>query len=117
MANDYSRFNDGPDTLTIPLSLALTVVTGRLLCDFNDMQGFVSWFVRDSVFTLGLTVASPLVASRILEQHPSLSDVDATGVTPDNWQTWLADQQAEYGAALSVTRGATIPPPPHGAWI
>lgn len=38
----------------------------------------------------------------LLEQHPQLKCVDASGVTPENWQEWLKKQVLYFG-------GETLP--------
>jgi hypothetical protein len=105
------------ETRTFPLGLVLSITTGTLLHPggFGDVHEAVEWFVGEPVLTVGLTVAMPLVAIRVLEQHPQLADIDTSGITRENWAIKLAQWREAYGDSFTCTRGEKIAPPPDAA--
>jgi hypothetical protein len=91
-------------TRDFPLWQVLTVSTGRLLGDIGGLYEVVNHLTGDNISTIGLLAAGPPCKAAVLAQHPQLADVDASGVHPGNWQAWLAEQEAQFGASLPLAR-------------
>ena len=92
-----------------PTPVLLSITTGRLLCDFGDMQECAEFLCDSPVFTHQFA-HKPFVdqlKAAVLAQYPQLN-VNADGVTPDNWQAWLADQSAVLGQSFEIVPMAAI---------
>lgn len=84
------------DEQEFPLGAVLTVTTGRLLVeDMGELYDILNFLTQDNLFTHQLPRAGREARPWILEQHPILGRVDASGVTPENWVAWLAEQRAQ----------------------
>jgi len=89
-----------------PLAFIMSLLTD--ISFGRDSQG--SGGARDTMQFLlagveGLgTAVSTACRKGILEQHPQLAKVDATGVNPTNFMRWLEEQEAEFGKELSLTQ-------------
>jgi len=83
----------------------LSVTTGklvspRLIEGLYDILGFMA---GEPLWTHQLPRVSNEAAPLLLEQHPQLAAVDASKVTAENWEAWLAEQVAHFGKELSVS--------------
>lgn len=76
------------------------MVTPRLMEGLYDICQFMA---GEQVWTHQLPRVMREAAPVILRQHPGLSIVDASSVTPDNWREWLDAQVAAHGAALTIS--------------
>lgn len=99
-------------TRMFALGDVLTITTGRLVSP-RHMEGvydILNFMTDDNLFTHQLPRVSEECKPYLLKQHPQLADVDASVVTTDNWQDWLAEQMVKFGAELSVEK---LPPGDH----
>ncbi len=82
----------------------LSVTTGHLVSPrhMDGIYDILNFMTGDNLFTHQLPRASDECKPHLLEQHPQLNDVDASGVTSENWQKWLDQQVARFGEKLSV---------------
>lgn len=86
------------------ISDILSVTTGRLVST-RHMAGLcdiLNYMTGDDLSTHAIPRAGRECEPFLLEQHPQLKNVDASSVTPDNWQAWLAEQRKTYGDELPV---------------
>ena len=82
----------------------LSVTTERLVSPrhVGGLYDILGYMTGESLFTHQLPRAGRACAPALLAQHPTLADVDASGVTADNWSEWLAEQVARFGETLPV---------------
>lgn len=97
-------------TESFSLGAVLSITTGVLLCPMDDVYRILNFMTGDSLFTHQIPRASRECAPYLLNQFPALANVDASGVTPENWQTWLREQVAKHGDTFAV---APLPPGEH----
>lgn len=90
------------DRRTFTLGQVLSVTTGMLCCEIGGVYEILNYMTRDSLFTHQLPRAMRECGPWLLRQHPALAEVDASGVTPENWRDWLAAQEARFGEMLDV---------------
>ena len=91
-------------TRTFHIGDILSVTTGFLVSP-RHMEGIydiLNFMTQDNLFTHQLPRASDEYRPYLLRQHPQLSDVNASVVTRENWQSWLAERVAEFGEQLPV---------------
>lgn len=82
----------------------LSITTGMLVSP-RGMVGLcdaIEFVAGEPVWTHQIPRVSREAAPAILRQHPQLAEVDASSVTSENWETWLADQMTKFGARLSI---------------
>ena len=86
------------------ISDILSITTGRLVSTrhIEGVYDILNYMTGDNLFTHALPRASRECAPFLLEQHPQLSNVDASDVTRENWQAWLSEQRSFYGDELPV---------------
>jgi len=87
---------------TFTLGQLLSVMTDRLLCPIGDLYDILNHLTQDDLFTHQLPRASRECKPTLLKRYPQLASVDASGVTPENWQTWLSAQEAKFGKTFEV---------------
>jgi hypothetical protein len=97
-------------TESFSLGAVLTVTTGTLLCPIDGIYRILNFMTGDGIYTHQLGRVSEECKPHLLRQFPALADVDASGVTPDNWQAWLLAQEAVHGDMLAVE---PLPPGEH----
>jgi hypothetical protein len=85
-----------------PLGAVLSVTTEILLTPITGLFELLNFMTADNLFTHQRERVRLECRPFLLQQHPKLATVDASGVTPDNWPAWLADQVAQFGAELEV---------------
>ena len=93
-----------PTCQSFALGEVLSITTGCLLCDIGRVYEILNWMTDDNLFTHQLPRVSRECAPHLLKQHPQLEDVDASLVTPENWRSWLHQQEERFGARLDVTK-------------
>ncbi len=98
------------ETRAFSLGQVLSITTDRLCCDIGGVYEILNFMTRDNLMTHQLPRAMRECAPWLLRQHPALAAVDASGVTPENWQAWLAEQEMRFGSSLAV---APIPQDDH----
>jgi len=88
-----------------PLDVILTITTGKVLChDFCDARRLVEYMSGwGSMWTIQMLQVAMRCKDEILLQYPELADVDASGVTVDNWDEFLKEQRARFGDTLSIS--------------
>ena len=84
----------------------LSITHDRLVSPrhIGGVYDILNWMTRDSLFTHQLPRAARECKPVLLAQHPQLSAVNASSVTPENWREWMEEQCAEFGEYLSVAR-------------
>ena len=94
-------------TRTFKTEVLLSITTGRLLCDFSDVQEAVEFICGESVWTHQFAHRPFVneVRRALLAQVPQL-DVNADSVTTENYQTFRAEQIARLGAEFSIAPAA-----------
>lgn len=82
----------------------LSITTGHLVSPrhMDGIYDILKFMTGDSLFTHQLPRASDECKPHLLKQHPQLNDVDASGITPENWREWLNQQVAHFGENLTV---------------
>lgn len=85
-----------------PLCVVLSMITGRLFCNFSLMHEMVEWFVGHPVWTHEFAEQAffDRLKNLILEQHPELADFDADKVDSDNYADLLEQAKAKYGECV-----------------
>jgi hypothetical protein len=99
-----------PTTESFSLGAVLSVTTGRLLCPIDGVYRILNFMTGDSIYTHQIPRVMDECKPHLLRQFPALAQVDASIVTPDNWQDWLHQQEAVHGDQLTV---APLPPGEH----
>ena len=82
----------------------LSVTTGVLVSPrhIHGVYDILNFMTGENLFSHQLPRASEECKQHLLEQLPQLKDVDASGVTSENWQNWLDEQVARFGEELTV---------------
>lgn len=87
----------------------LSITTDRLLSPrgMSGVGDILSFMAGEAVFTHQLPRISREAAPVLLRRHPQLASVDASSVTRENWETFLADQMVRFGQRLPVPKLST----------
>jgi len=82
----------------------LSITTGWLVSPRHiaGVYDILNFMTGDKIFSNQMRRASNECKPYLLEQFPQLKDVDASGVTPKNWQNWLNEQVVRFGEELTV---------------
>lgn len=82
----------------------LSVTTGCLVSPrhIGGVYDILNFMTGESIYTHQIPRVGREAAPVLLKQHPQLVEVDATGVEPDNFKSWLAEQVKRYGEMLPV---------------
>jgi hypothetical protein len=88
--------------VTFDLGAVLSVTTSVLLCPLDELYEILNFMTGDNLFTHQLPRASRVCGQQILQQHPGLEIVDASGVTRENWETFLSEQKHLFGDAVPL---------------
>ena len=82
----------------------LSITTGRLVSPrhIGGVYDILNFMTGDNLFTHQLPRVSNECKPYLFEWHPQLKDVDASEVTPENWQEWLNEQVTRFGEDLTV---------------
>lgn len=89
-------------TRTFTLAEVLSVTTGHLLCDIGKVYEILNFLTDDNLYTHQLPRALRECQPYVLAAYPQLAAVDASGVTRENWQGWLAAQEQTLGTAFTL---------------
>lgn len=97
------------ETREFPTAVLLSLVTGKLLCDFGYMHEAAEFVVGHPVWTHEFADRNLCdhIRDTITEQHPDLA-VDASPVTKDNYKEWLAGQIERLGATRTMCIGSEV---------
>lgn len=90
------------ETRTFTLGQVLSITTGYLLCPIGEVYEILNFLTADNLYTHQLPRASRECEPYLLATFPQLRNVDASGVTTDNWQEWLAVQVDLFGPTLTL---------------
>lgn len=85
---------------TFSTGAALSVVTGRLLCELDELYAILSYVTGTSVYTHQLPRASREAGPHILAQYPQLAQFNASGITRDNWELRLTEFIGTFAATV-----------------
>lgn len=97
-------------TQTFPLGTVLTVTTGRLLCEMDDLYRILEFMAGEPVWTHQLPRVSDEVKPVILALYPQLEEVEVPekfeGETKDELMDavmeWLDEQAEIRGSAFQL---------------
>lgn len=84
------------------LSAVLTMTTGKLLCQMEDIYRIAQHLAGEPVWTHQLGRVMTESKPHLLEQFPALAAVTGEEVTPENFAAWLDDRVNEHGEWLDV---------------
>lgn len=93
----------------ISLRALLSIVTGRLLCDFSTMHAAAEHIIGHPIWTHEFAdrLLNAHLKDLIVEQYPEL-DCNADEVTGDNWSTWIAAKEEALGNSRMIGQGAEV---------
>ncbi len=93
-----------PDSRDFDISDVLSITTGCLVSTrhIDGVYDILNFMTGESLFTHALPRASRICGPVLLQQHPQLAAVDASGVDTTNWQAWLAAQRQAFGDTFTV---------------
>lgn len=86
------------------LSDILAVTTGRLVST-RGMEGvydLLNYLTGEEIITNQLPRTIEVCAPALLDQHPQLRGVEASGITKETFEAWLAEQVKKFGENLEV---------------
>lgn len=74
-------------TKTYPANVVASITTRRLLCPFGDMHECIEYLMNRPVWTHEMANKELFerLKNGILEQHPSLSEIDGDSINQDNY--------------------------------
>ena len=84
------------------LSAVLTMTTGKLLCQMEDIYRIAQHLAGEPVWTHQLGRVMTESKPHLLEQFPALAAVTGEEVTPENFAAWLYERVAAHGEFLDV---------------
>lgn len=88
--------------MTFTLGAVLTVLSGKLLCDMDEVYRILNHMTGESLFTHQLPRAARVCEAALAQQHPDLALLDWSGVTPESWRQWLAETVEMWGPTREV---------------
>jgi hypothetical protein len=97
-----------------PIEVVLSLTTGRLLCNFGDLQDLIEHVAGHSVWTHELI--NPRYPELALAQHPQLANAEKyAGPESDNMdqvmgyiKEYIVRARNQFGATLSIVQGNEI---------
>lgn len=89
---------------TFHLGDVLSITTEKLLSPrhIEGVYDVLNHMTGERLFTHQLPRARMAMLPEILRQHPQLSEVDVSAVTPENWRAQLDSLVAKHGAQVSL---------------
>jgi len=94
------------NTKQFDLSVILSVTTGKLLTDMDNLYEILRFLTGKIVFTHQIPKILPMASEHILKTYPELSVIllPDGSITKNQHAKWLiAEQKTKYGAALPLT--------------
>jgi len=91
---------------TFSLGAVLSLTTGILLCEFNEMHKLAAYLIDDPGLTNGyglLAVMEPCKEA-LLKQYPDLADIKVPKLDDDTYRAWVKEQGEKYGHELVVSQ-------------
>jgi len=84
------------------LGAVLSMTTGKLLCQMDDIYRLAQHLAGEPVWTHQLPRVGREAKPHLLAQFPALAAVTGDEVTPDNFAAWLYERVTEHGEFLDV---------------
>ena len=93
-----------------PTEAVLSLTTGRLLCEFQEMHEAAEYLTGGSVWAHQFAHGpfNDEMRAAIFKQHPQLRDVDASGVTTKNWTRYRDRWVKQFGPKVSLSPMAAV---------
>ena len=88
--------------LTVDTRIVLSILTGRLMCEFGDMHEVIEKLAAEPIWTLQLIRVCEELKPVILICHPTLEAAieEAKQVTKENYNEWNDRWIERYGPEL-----------------
>lgn len=98
------------NTKQFKLGVVLSLTTGKLLCEFSELHEAAEYVLGHPVWTHEFADEQTVerIRNAVVTQHPGLADVDAKGVTKENWKEFLAAKEALYGEQITLQEGTQV---------
>jgi len=105
-----------------PVGAALTVALDALgppytelgpYCELRDLYEIIAWLVGDIPTVEQLPEHTAAARVVLLAEHPQLSgaaDPPASGSSDTTVLVWLAAQETQFGATITISRGEVVLP-------
>lgn len=84
------------------LGAVLSMTTGKLLCQMEDIYRITQHMAGEPVWTHQLGRVMTESRPHLLAQFPALAAVSGDDVTPENFAAWLRERVCEHGEWLDV---------------
>lgn len=84
------------------LGAVLSMTTGKLLCQMDDIYRIAQHLAGEPVWTHQLGRVMTESRPHLLAQFPALASVTGEAVTPDNFAAWLCERVSEHGEWFDV---------------
>ncbi len=84
------------------LGAVLSMTTGRLLCQMDDLYKLAQHLAGEPVWTHQLPRVGREAKPHLLAQFPALAAVTGDDVTPENFAAWLYERIGEHGEWFDV---------------
>jgi hypothetical protein len=92
------------------LGAVLSVISGRLLCELDELYQVLNFLTGQSIYTHQIPRAFRVCAPYVATQHPDLAVLDWSGVNNRTYRAWMDEQVRRFGAT------AGLEPLPAGAY-
>lgn len=84
------------------LGAVLSMTTGKVLCQMDDIHKIAAHLAGGPVWTHQLGRVMTESKPHLLAQFPALAAVTGEDVTPDNFVPWLYERVVEHGEFMDV---------------
>lgn len=84
------------------LGAVLSMTTGKLLCQMDDIYRIAQHLAGEPVWTHQLGRVMTESKPHLLAQFPALANLTGEDVTTENYAAWLLDRVAEHGEWFDV---------------
>lgn len=84
------------------LGAVLSMTTGKLLCQMEDIYRIAQHMAGEPIWTHQLGRVMAASKPHLLAQFPALTAVTGAAVTPENVAAWLYERVTEHGEFLDV---------------
>ena len=84
------------------LGAVLSMTTGKLLCQMDDIYRIAQHLAGEPVWTHQLGRVMTESRPHLLAQFPALASVTGEAVTPENFAAWLFERVSEHGEWFDV---------------
>lgn len=90
------------DTQRFHLGAVLSMTTGKLLCQMDDVYRIAAHLAGEPIWTHQLGRVMTESKPHLLEQFPALAVVTGEEVTGENFAAWLYERVGEHGEWFDV---------------